>query len=39
MTEHTASNYLFNIFNELGISSRVGLVLYVLKQREEHAAG
>ena len=39
ITEHTVSNYLFNIYNKLGISSRVGLVLYVLKQREQHAAG
>jgi DNA-binding NarL/FixJ family response regulator len=39
ITEHTVSNYLFNIYNKLGISSRVELVLYVLKQREEHAAG
>ena len=39
ITEHTVSNYLFNIYNKLGISSRVELVLYVLKQREERAAG
>src|ERR1700680_788398 len=39
ITEHTVSNYLFNIYNKLGISSRVELVLYVLKQREELAAG
>jgi two-component system nitrate/nitrite response regulator NarL len=39
ITEHTVSNYLFNIYNKLGISSRVELVLYVLKQREEHVAG
>jgi len=38
ITEHTVSNYLFNIYNKLGISSRVELVLYVMKQREEHEA-
>jgi DNA-binding CsgD family transcriptional regulator len=30
--EHTVSNYLFRIYEKLGISSRVELVLYVLKQ-------
>ena len=38
ITEHTVSNYLFNIYNKLGISSRVELALYVTKQREEPAA-
>jgi DNA-binding NarL/FixJ family response regulator len=32
VTEHTVSNYLFRIYEKLGISSRVELVLYVLKQ-------
>jgi len=32
------SNYLFRIYNKLGISSRVELVLHILKQREEHGA-
>jgi two-component system, NarL family, nitrate/nitrite response regulator NarL len=32
ITEHTVSNYLFRIYEKLGISSRVELVLYVLKQ-------
>lgn len=32
ITEHTVSNYLFRIYDKLGISSRVELVLYVLKQ-------
>ena len=36
ITEHTVSNYLFRIYNKLGISSRVELVLYIMKQREEH---
>ncbi len=34
LSEHTVSNYLFRIYNKLGISSRVELVLYVVKQRE-----
>lgn len=32
LTEHTVSNYLFRIYEKLGISSRVELVLYSLKQ-------
>jgi len=35
ISEHTVSNYLFRIYNKLGLSSRVELVLYVLKQREQ----
>src|SRR5216684_5854850 len=35
ISEHTVSNYLFRIYNKLGISSRVELVLYVLKKREQ----
>jgi DNA-binding NarL/FixJ family response regulator len=38
ITDHTVSNYLFNIYNKLGISSRVELVLFVMQQRKEHAA-
>jgi DNA-binding NarL/FixJ family response regulator len=34
LTEHTVSNYLFRIYNKLGISSRVELALYVMKDRE-----
>jgi two-component system, NarL family, nitrate/nitrite response regulator NarL len=34
LTEHTVSNYLFRIYEKLGISSRVELVLYALKQRQ-----
>jgi len=37
ITEHTVSNYLFRIYNKLGISTRVELVLYLLKQQELHA--
>lgn len=34
LSEHTVSNYLFRIYNKLGISTRVELVLYVMRQRE-----
>ena len=33
LTEHTISNYLFRIYEKLGISSRVELVLYSLKRQ------
>jgi two-component system, NarL family, nitrate/nitrite response regulator NarL len=39
IAEHTVSNYLFKIYEKLGISSRVELVLYVIRQRELHRAG
>jgi DNA-binding NarL/FixJ family response regulator len=32
VTEHTVNNYLFRIYEKLGISSRTELVLYALKQ-------
>ena len=32
--EHTVSNYLFRIYEKLGISSRVELALYVVRQRQ-----
>jgi two-component system, NarL family, nitrate/nitrite response regulator NarL len=38
ITEHTVNNYLFHIYNKLGISNKVELVLYIMKQREEHHA-
>lgn len=31
LTEHTVSNYLFRVYEKLGISSRVELVLYSIK--------
>ena len=34
LSEHTVSNYLFRIYDKLGLSSRVELVLYMLKQRQ-----
>ncbi|MGH9773815.1 MAG: response regulator transcription factor [Candidatus Acidiferrales bacterium] len=36
LSEHTVSNYLFRIYEKLGISSRVELILYVLNQDREH---
>lgn len=33
LSEHTVKNYIFHIFNKLGISNRVELVLYAANQR------
>ena len=33
LSEHTVKNYVFHIFNKLGISNRVELVLYSVNQR------
>jgi len=33
ISEHTVSNYLFRVYEKLGISSRVELVLYVLRDQ------
>ena len=33
LSEHTIKNYIFHIFNKLGVSSRVELVLYAVGQR------
>lgn len=33
LSEHTIKNYLFSIFNKLGVSSRVEVVLYAASQR------
>jgi two-component system, NarL family, nitrate/nitrite response regulator NarL len=38
LTEHTVKNYLFRIFDKLGVSSRVEVVLYVYRFRQEWAA-
>ena len=35
ISEHTVSNHLFRIYNKLGISNRVELVLYIMRQREQ----
>jgi DNA-binding NarL/FixJ family response regulator len=34
ITAHTVGNYLFRIYNKLGISNRVELVLYVMNDRQ-----
>lgn len=34
LSEHTVKNYLFRVFEKLGISSRSELILYALSQRE-----
>jgi DNA-binding NarL/FixJ family response regulator len=39
ITTHTVSNYLFRIYNKLGISSRVELVLSVMKEVQRNDAG
>jgi DNA-binding NarL/FixJ family response regulator len=36
LREHTVRNYLFHIFEKLGLSSRVELTLYVLGQPAKH---
>jgi two-component system, NarL family, nitrate/nitrite response regulator NarL len=38
LTEHTVKNYLFRIFDKLGVSSRVEVVLYVFRLRKELGA-
>ncbi len=39
LSEHTVRNYLFRIFEKLGISSRSELILYSLEQRRKAASG
>jgi two-component system, NarL family, nitrate/nitrite response regulator NarL len=38
LTEHTVKNYLFRIFNKLGVSSRVELVLYAFRLAQSSAS-
>jgi DNA-binding NarL/FixJ family response regulator len=38
LSEHTIRNYLFRIFDKLGVSSRVELVLYWLGERQKRSA-
>lgn len=38
LTEHTVKNYLFRIFDKLGVSSRVEVVLYVFRLRKDPGA-
>jgi two-component system, NarL family, nitrate/nitrite response regulator NarL len=35
VTEHTVSNYLYGIFNKLGVSSRVELILYATSESQK----
>lgn len=35
LSEHTVSNYLFRIYEKLGLSSRVELALYILRNRQQ----
>lgn len=35
LTEHTVKNYLFRIFDKLGVSSRVEVALYVFRTRRD----
>jgi DNA-binding NarL/FixJ family response regulator len=37
LKEHTIRNYLFRVFDKLGVSSRVELVLYCLQERQKEA--
>jgi DNA-binding NarL/FixJ family response regulator len=39
LSEHTVRNYLFRIFEKLGISSRSELILYTLEQRRKGTVG
>lgn len=39
LSEHTVRNYLFHVFDKLGVSTRVELVLYCLEQRQKEADG
>jgi len=34
LSEHTVKNYMFRIFDKLGLSSRAELILYAVGQRE-----
>ena len=38
LSEHTVKNYIFHIFEKLGVSTRVELVLYVFSQRKTTVA-
>jgi len=35
LSQHSVKNYLFHVYQKLGISSRVELLLYVLSQRKQ----
>jgi DNA-binding CsgD family transcriptional regulator len=35
VAEHSIRNYLYRIFDKLGVSSRVELILYAFNQRDQ----
>ena len=37
LSEHTVKNYIFRIFDKLGVSTRVEMVLYAFSQRDPGA--
>jgi DNA-binding NarL/FixJ family response regulator len=37
LSEHTVRNYLFKIFERLGVSTRVELVLYCFQERQSRS--
>ena len=39
LSEHTIRNYLFRVFDKLGVSTRVELVLYCLQERQSSPSG
>ena len=39
LSEHTIKNYLFRVFEKLGVSTRVELALHALKQRQVRRSG
>jgi len=39
LSEHTIKNYLFRVFEKVGVSTRVGLALYALKQGKRSGLG
>jgi DNA-binding NarL/FixJ family response regulator len=39
LSEHTVKNYMFRIFDKLGVSTRVELILYVASQLQRSANG
>jgi DNA-binding NarL/FixJ family response regulator len=34
LSEHTVRNYLFRIFNKIGVSTRLELAIYAINQRD-----
>ena len=35
LSQHTVRNYLFRVFEKIGVSTRVELVLYCLQERQK----